>query len=66
MSTVETRLSAVETRLGDTEKLLWGVLLGVIALVVKAYLPIQQRVSQSCPHTGAGAGLPLPITPSSG
>jgi hypothetical protein len=39
-SKLDKRLSVVETRLGVTEKLLWGVLLGVVALVVKAYLPV--------------------------
>ncbi len=35
---LDKRLTVVETRLGVMEKLLWAVVLGVIALVVRAYL----------------------------
>lgn len=35
---LDKRLTVVETRLGVVEKLLWAVVLGVIALLIRAYL----------------------------
>ena len=38
LSVVETRLSVVETRLSLVEKLQWGILLGVVSLIIKAFV----------------------------